>query len=79
MSVKNKSKDRDAHGRINRKYTGHESTYWLAHTPRWWIKIYMVRPKRRLDKKLCQQIPKTEDYDSLVFPVGNRKPHVYYW
>jgi hypothetical protein len=79
MSVKNKVKDRDERGKIKRKYTGPSSTYWLSHTPRWWVKLFMTRPKRRENKSACVSILKGEDPDGVVFPLGNRKPHKYYW
>ena len=79
MSIKNKAKDRDQHGKIKRKYTGPDSTDWLNHTPKWWIKLYMTRPKRRRNKEVCTAIMKGKDPDDLVYPLGNRKPHIYYW
>lgn len=79
MSVKNKAKDRDKNGRIKRKYTGPDSTYWLGHTPRWWVNLFMTRPKRRLGKKLCNKVMQGQDPDGTTFPPGNCKPHEYYW
>ncbi len=79
MSVKNKTKDRDERGKIKRKYTGPYSTCWLKNTPKWWIKLFMTRPKRRQNKAVCMAIMKGQDPDDLVYPLGNRKPHVYYW
>ncbi len=79
MSVKNKIKDRDQHGRIKRKYTGPESAYWLNQTPGWWVKLYMTRPKRRVNKKLCAAIVQGHDYDDMAFPCGNCRPHEYFY
>ncbi len=79
MSVTNKSKDRDARGRPDRKYTGPESTFWLSHTPKWWVKLYMTRPKRRQNTAVCRAIVKGADPDEMIYPLGNRKPHRYYW
>lgn len=79
MSVKNKAKDRDQNGRIKRKYTGPDSTYWLSHTPQWWVKLYMTRPQRRLNKRICIAIMSGKDPDGLPHPWGNHKPHEYYW
>lgn len=82
MSIKNKAKDRDKHGRISRKYTG-PSLKWKTAFPNgcpWgWRNMYMTRPHRRENKRLCSRIHKGGDYDSLCFPLGNRKPHYYYW
>ncbi len=79
MSVKNKAKDRDHNGRIKRQYTGPYSTFFINHTPAWWVSLSMNRPKRRQNKRLCAAIMRGEDVDGLVYPLGNHKPHRYYW
>ena len=79
MSVKNKRLDRDDAGRIKRRYTGPDSTFWLGHTPKWWTKLFMTRPKRRENKRVCRRILCGENPDGMAFPLGNRKPHDYYW
>ena len=79
MAVKNKAKDRDKNGRIKRKFTGPESGYWLRQTPSWYVSLYMIRPDRRHAKRLCAEIQKGLDSEGCVFPLGNHKPHVYYW
>jgi hypothetical protein len=76
MSVKNKATDRNHKGKIDRKYTRNNN--W-QNTPSWWIAMYMNQPKRRENKKLCSKILHGADPDELIFPLGNRKPHVYYW
>ena len=79
VSVKNKTKDRDLKGRIKNKYRRVGSTYWLDHTSKWWVKLYMTRPKRRANRALCVDIMNGADPDELVAPLGGRKPHEYYW
>lgn len=79
MSVKNKATDRDHKGKIKRKYTGPESTYWLGHTPKWWVKMFMTRPRRRRNRLACRAVLKGADPDCIAWPSGNRKPHEYYW
>lgn len=79
MSIKNKAKDRDERGKLKRKYTGPDSTNWLGHTPKWWVKLFMTRPKRRKNKAVCVAIIKGEDPDGMTFPLGNHRPHEYYW
>lgn len=80
MSIKNKAKDRDDSGRIFRKYTGPGSTWCFNQTPAYWINLYMTRPRRRINKALCRGIVLgSNDWDETPFPLGNRKPHVYYW
>lgn len=48
-------------------------------TPGWWVNLYMNRPKRRENRSLCKTIEAGADPDSAVFPLGSRRPHVYYW
>ena len=80
LSIKNKASDRDPKGRIRRKYTT-RSTHFVhwSNAPSAWVNAYMNRPKRRSNKRLCERILRGADPDGVVFPVGNRKPHVYYW
>ena len=81
MSVKNKAKDRDHNGRIRRKYTSRHK--WGVHydrSPSWWVKLFMTRPQRREEARLCRLLErKSIDEDEVIFPLGNHKPHVYYW
>jgi len=78
MSVYNKATDRNDLGRIHRKFTrNHEKK--MSTTPKWWMKEFMNQPKRRTNKRICIAIMNGKDPDSLVYPVGNRKPHYYYW
>lgn len=80
MSVKNKAKDRNKKGKIQRKYTSR--TKWAVHwdaAPKAWRNLYMTRPQRRKTKHLCKRIVKGLDYEGVAFPVGSHKPHVYYW
>ena len=82
MSIKNKSKDRDWFGRIYRKYTG-PSLNWPVPfpggCPKSWRKLYMTRPQRKKTKLLCHKIKNGADFDGISFPLGNRKPHEYFW
>lgn len=81
MSVKNKAKDRDHNGRIRRKYTSRHK--WGVHygsSPGWWVKLFMTRPQRRVEAHFCSLLCKAPtDADEMTFPLGNRKPHEYYW
>ena len=79
MSVKNKAIDRNKHGKINRKYTGPHSTYFYQQTPSWWVKMTMTKPRRRLNKALCKLVLNGADPEGIVFPLGNAKPHDYFW
>lgn len=51
----------------------------MASTPSWWVRLYMNRPKRRLNKRLCCLVNKGVGAECLPWPTGNRKPHLYYW
>ena len=81
MSVKNKAKDRDHYGRIRRKYTSRHK--WGVHygkSPGWWVGMFMTRPQRRTEARLCRLLCREPiDADAATFPLGNRKPHEYYW
>ena len=78
MSTTNKAKDRGPDGRLLRKY---RRTYMpnFGSTPRWWRKLYMTRPKRHENRLVCKRVLQGIDPDCLVTPLGNHKPHTYYW
>tara|TARA_A100001391_G_scaffold201871_2_gene189947 strand:+ start:1696 stop:1941 length:246 start_codon:yes stop_codon:yes gene_type:complete len=81
MSIKNKARDRDDNGRICRKYTSRHK--WAAHygkSPGWWVNLFMTRPQRVEERRLCKLLERgLVDGDEATFPLGNRKPHKYYW
>jgi len=77
MSRHHKYKDRDDSGRIKSEYRGRHRH--VMSTPSWWTKLFMNRPKRRLNKRLCQKVERGVHPDEIVWPVGNRKPHEWYW
>jgi hypothetical protein len=47
--------------------------------PKSWDIIYHRRPRRRESRALEKKIMKGYDADEIVWPVGNHKPHTYYW
>ncbi len=54
--------------------------HWASRTPSWWVRLYMNQPKRAETHRLERKIEVGEvDVDSVIFPLGRRKPHVYYW
>ncbi|AHF77889.1 Phage protein [Sodalis praecaptivus] len=92
MSIKNKVKDRMGDGKIRPLYTvypGVKSREFVPYSrrpvnygnsPGWWVNLFMNRPRRRKNKALCRAIMQgCRDYDGVAFPLGNSKPHVYYW
>ncbi|MCD8550642.1 MAG: hypothetical protein LRY75_00420 [Shewanella xiamenensis] len=79
MSDKNKMRDRDSNGRINRKYTCNHKRLKLNSAPKEWVNIFMTRPKRRKVRVLCRRVVRSQGVEcEFVFPLGNRKPHFYY-
>lgn len=79
MSTTNKTKDRGPDGRLLRKYRRFYGTRFPDGAPKWWRKLFMMRPRRRGNKHTCHLILKGRDPDGLVGPLGNCKPHEYYW
>jgi hypothetical protein len=79
MSTTHRYLDRGPDGRLLRKYRRRYDPAFPNGTPKWWRKMYMTRPRRRENGVLCGRILRGEEYDGLVFPLGNHKPHLYYW
>lgn len=52
---------------------------WLSNWPRWWDIQFHSRPKRREEQRLLTRIRQGDDGDNLAWPLGNHKPHKYYW
>jgi hypothetical protein len=48
-------------------------------TPTAWTRMRMNRPKRYDNKRLLREVMHNLDYDATAFPLGSRKPHVYYY
>lgn len=76
MSTYNRALDRAASGRLKRHY---RRPVWSWSTPSWWVRQRMNQPRRRANHDLCHQVERGRDPDEIVWPLGNRKPHVYYW
>ncbi len=51
----------------------------LDECPKHWRKLYMTKPCRRKNSFLCGQVLRGCDPENIVWPLGNRKPHIYYW
>ena len=51
----------------------------LGHTPSSYTHEFMNRPERRDNQRLCHRILNGEEPDNIVWPLGNSKPHKYYW
>jgi hypothetical protein len=79
MSTTDKTTDRGPDGRLRRDYRRFYGPRFPSGTPKWWRKLHMTRPRRRANKRICYLILSGADPDGLVLPLGNRRPHVYYW
>lgn len=60
-------------------YGSRRPAHFLNSWPRWWDLIYHTRPKRRITRRLLAAVLIGCDPDGVVWPVGNHKPHKYYW
>lgn len=47
--------------------------------PAHWNILFHSRPRRRSNRANCHKILLGFEPDSLDWPLGNRKPHQYYW
>lgn len=79
MSHTNTRTDRDAAGRLLRAYRLPKHINWGRSTPSWWTTLTMHRPQRRHEKALLHAVMRGSDPDGITWPLGNHKPHNYYW
>ena len=47
--------------------------------PAGWNIMYHVRPRRRVEVRLCHEVVMGADPDALLWPLGNHKPTEYFW
>ncbi len=76
MSTYNRASDRDERGRLKRFY---RRPKWPMSTPGWWVRNNMNQPRRQIHRHLCHQVTLGYDSEAMVWPLGNHKPHRYYW
>ncbi len=80
MSTTNKARDRGPNGKLRCQYRRVDyGPHFPDGAPKWWRKLYMTRPRRRENKRVCWLILHGADPEGLIAPLGNYKPHVYYW
>lgn len=80
MSNLNQHADRGADGRLLRgKYRCGYGPQFPSGTPKWWRRLFMTRPRRHTNAALCARISRGADVEPMIFPLGNHKPHLYYW
>lgn len=73
-----------AHGKdykaLAREFGGFENLHgFYAKCPGYWNRLYHIRPLRRHNAELEKKVLMGHDPDDLSWPVGSRKPHIYYW
>ncbi len=76
MSTYNPVLDRDEFGRLKRCY---RRPKWPMSIPGWWVRVNMNQPRRRIHRHLCHQVTLGHDPETIVWPLGNHKPHRYCW
>jgi hypothetical protein len=79
MSNTSKARDRDPDGRLDRKYRRCYHSGYTSGAPKWWRRLKMTRPRRRENRRICRLILRGADLDGITPPLGNCKPHVWYW
>ena len=57
----------------------HGSNWWLGAWPRSHDILFHNRPRRRETKQLQHAVLRGADPDAIAWPLGNSRPHVYYW
>ena len=75
--------------RIDHDAYNYQSREWRIIWPRWynfsssypacWDRQYHTRPRRSKTRRLEWAIRHGADPDAVVWPLGNSKPHIYYW
>lgn len=76
MSTFNRARDRDDRGCLKRTY---RRPPWSMATPSWFVREHMNIPRRRANRLLCRWVELGHDPEAIVWPLGNHKPHEYYW
>jgi hypothetical protein len=63
-----------------KKIPGWDQWGWINGYPAYWDRIYHSRPRRSKNKALERAIVAGRlDPDDAAWPLGNHKPHQYYW
>lgn len=83
--AKTKTRGRKRHlhkwreGRNDFKRGGYAYDHFMSHWPKYWDVEMNTRPKRRKGRRLIVALYQGSDPDGLAWPLGNHKPHRYYW
>lgn len=57
----------------------HLAWVWLHNWPKYWDILRHRRPRRRRNRLLEHKVLRGADPDDMVWPLGNTRPHSYYW
>ncbi len=79
MSNTSKARDRGPGGNLDRKFRRCYFVGFSGRAPKWWRRLTMTRPRRRENRRICRLILRGADPEGITPPLGNNKPHVYYW
>lgn len=64
---------------MSRTYHHHRRERWRR-TPMQWVHDFMTVPRRAKERRLTRDFLKgRRDPDATPMPLGNNKPHEYYW
>jgi len=47
--------------------------------PAQWNILHHARPRRRRDDRRLRALLRGADAEAVVWDLGNRRPHIYYW
>lgn len=64
--------------RLDGKVAKGDRKHWTGSYPRWWDKVFHIRPTRAATRMVEISVMKGEDPEQLVWPHP-KKPHSYYW
>jgi hypothetical protein len=52
----------------------------IGPTPMWWVHCFMTKKRRKIETAMLRRVVHgIVDADNAAFPLGNRRPHIYYW
>ena len=70
------SRTRHHGSKAKHKLFGRDWNWWKA-TPKAWNKTHHIRPRRAQERQQLDRALRGEH--EQVWPLGNHKPHEYYW
>lgn len=58
---------------------GIKPRFEMGNWPRWWDYVFHTRPKRAATREMERRVMQGDDPDAMAWPLGSRKPHLYFW